>query len=120
MKLLAPIGTSSISLGGESLEIDNDGTVTVSGVAAVRELCDTHGFTIFNAEKPAAPAEKPPVDKFTDMSRAEIIGYIKSKGLPVVPQTGTEELRAAARLQYSPDERAADDAAAKAAAEAGK
>lgn len=119
MKLLAPIGTSSISLAGENLEIENDGTVTVSGVAAVRELCDTHGFTIFNA-KPAPAAETPIVDKFTDMSRAEVIGYIKAKGLPVVPQTGNDELRAIARLQYSPEERAADDAAAKAAAEAGK
>ena len=38
-------------------------------------------------EKPAAAEVKQPADKFTDMSRAELIGYIKGKGLPVVPST---------------------------------
>jgi len=111
MKLLAPQGTSSISIAGENFEIAADGTVDVSGSATVRELCESFGFTVFG-EKPAAAAEKPVQDKFTDMSRAELIGYIKSKGLPVVPSTDTDTLRATARTQYSPAERAADEAAA--------
>jgi hypothetical protein len=114
MKLLAPQGTSSISIAGESFEIAVDGTVEVSSSATANELCDSFGFTKAG-EKPAAAEVKQPADKFTDMSRAELIGYIKSKGLPVVPSTDNDTLRATARTQYSPEERAADEAAVGAA-----
>lgn len=107
MKLKAPEGTSSISVGGENIDIAADGTCEVSGALA-HELCDSFGFTVFGANKTAQAA--PVIDKFTDMSRAEIIGYIKGKGLPVVPSTDTDTLRAQARTQYSPAERAADEA----------
>ena len=113
MKLLTPQGTSSISIAGESFEIAVDGTVEVSSSATANELCDSFGFTKAG-EKPAAEV-KQPADKFTDMSRAELIGYIKSKGLPVVPSTDNDTLRATARTQYSPEDRAADEAVVAAA-----
>jgi hypothetical protein len=111
MKLQAPQGTNSISIAGENYEIAEDGTVEVSSTAAGRELCDTFGFTVAGT-KVEPKAEKPPPDKFDDMSRAEIIGYLKSKQQAVVPATDTDTLRAQARAQYSPAERAADAAAA--------
>jgi hypothetical protein len=108
MKLLAPAGTTGISIAGETIELGQDGSCEVSPSAA-RELCDSHGFTVFGEKK--EEVVKPPPDKFDDMSRAEVIGYIKSKGLPVVPSTDTETLKAQARTQYSPAERLADAAA---------
>jgi hypothetical protein len=111
MKLQSPQGTSSISIAGEDYEMAADGTVEVSSAAVARELCDTFGFTVAGT-KAEPKAEKPPPDKFDDMSRAEIIGYLKSKQQTVVPQTDTDTLRAQARAQYSPAERAADAAAA--------
>lgn len=109
MKLIPPEGTSSISVGGEQYEIGTDGTLDVSSTTTARELCDSFGFTVQGAA-PAVPMEPKIQDKFTDMSRAEIIGYIKGKDLPVVPQTDTNTLRAQARTQYSPAEREADAA----------
>jgi hypothetical protein len=110
MKLQAPEGTSSISIEGEAFDMATDGTVDVSSTKTSRMLCDSFGFTVHGG-KPAVASDKPPADKFTDMSRAEIIGYIKGKGLAVVPATETEMLRAQARTQYSPAERIADAAA---------
>ena len=108
MKIQAYPGCSGATVGGEQIEIAVDGTCEVSAAAA-KELCESHGFMPYG-EKKVAQADKPPRDKFDDMSRAEMIGYIKSKGLPVVPSTGNDELRALARTQYSPEERAADAA----------
>jgi hypothetical protein len=104
MRILAPEGTLSISHGGENVEIV-DGACDVSSATAAH-LCDSFGFTVEGA-KQADP--KMPDDKFSNMSRAEVIGYIKGKGLPVIPSSETEKLRAVARAQYSPEERAEDD-----------
>jgi hypothetical protein len=113
MKLQAPPGTTSISHAGEPVTIEADGTCEVSNAAALH-LCDSFGFTLAGKDK-AAPKEKPIEDKFTGMSRPELIGYIKSKNLPFVPSTSDEAARAIARSQYSPEERKADEAAIEAA-----
>jgi hypothetical protein len=110
MKLQAFPGCSGATYGGEQITIAADGTSDVSEAAA-KELCGSHGFTVFGAKKVSA-ADKPPADKFDDMSRAEVIGYIKAKGNAVVPSTDTETLKAQARSLYSPAEKAADAAAA--------
>lgn len=109
MKYLAPAGCTGVSYGGETITLAADGTCDVSETIG-RHLCDSFGFTVDGASKAASMPKAPP-DKFDDMSRAEIIGYIKSKGLPVVPSTDTDALRAVARSQYSPAEREADAAA---------
>jgi hypothetical protein len=109
MKLQSFPGCSGAAVGSEQIIIAEDGTCEVSPETAA-VLCDTHGFTVYG-KKVVAPEDKPPEDKFDAMSRAECISYIKAKGFPVVPNTGNEELRAFARTQYSPQERAADAAA---------
>lgn len=107
MKILAPKGTTSASHAGEEIEFNSEGIAEVS-TAVGKHLCDSFGFTV-PGEKQVEKA-KLPDDKFTDMSRAEVIGYLKEKGLPVVPSTDTDTLKAQARVQYSPEERAADAA----------
>jgi hypothetical protein len=113
MKLQAFPGCSGATVGGEQIEIDANGVCDVSPDAA-KVLCESHGFAVFGEKKVKAVA--PIDDKFTDMGRPEIIGYVKSKGVQFAPATSTDELRAVARTQYSPEERAADLAAAEARA----
>jgi hypothetical protein len=109
MKLQAFTGCSGATVGGEQIVIEKDGTCEVSPAAA-KELCESHGFTAFGEKKAAEVAVIQ--DKFTDMGRAEVIGYIKSKGVTFAPSTETDALRALARTQYTPAERLADEAAA--------
>lgn len=109
MKVQAFPGCSGATVAGEQIVLDKDGVADVSPDAAA-QLIESHGFTLFGAKQ--AP---PPViieDKFSDMGRAEIIGYIKSKSVSFVPSSSTDDLRAVARSQYTPAEREADAAAA--------
>jgi hypothetical protein len=108
MKLQAFPGCSGATVAGEQITIDKDGTCDVSPAAA-KELCESHGFTVFGAQKAAPPIVIE--DKFSDMGRAEVIGYIRSKGVSFAPSADSDALRAIARSQYTPAEREADAAA---------
>lgn len=118
MKVQGPQGMSGANIAGTEVTFDKKGVSNDIPDAVAKELIESHGCVMLGATKVDAA---PPIDdKFTDMSRPDVIGYIKGKGIPFSVSADTEDLRALARSQYTPEERAADAAAAQAKADAAK